>query len=99
MVTPLWTSQPWYPTLRMLEDFPRILPAQIEQAFIINQGMLVLVAWPISGNPLHQEEFLQGLQISCYHPGDQKVSQTTTRFLQNGLASVHKGIGIPLQDL
>ena len=42
MITPLWTSQPWYPTiLGMLEDFPRILPArdnlQTEQEFIINQ--------------------------------------------------------------
>ena len=89
MVTPLWTSQPWYPTLRMLEDFPRILPAQIEQAFIINQG--------ISGMAHIRESFTsRGISAeACYHPGDQKVSQTTTRFLQNGLASVHKGIGIP----
>ena len=107
MVTLLWTSQPWYPTiLGMLEDFPRILPAQddlvilqTEQAFIMNQGVPVLVAWPISENPLHQEEFLQRLQISCYHPGDQKLSQTTTCCLQNGLAGVYKGIGIPLRDL
>ena len=107
MVTPLWTSQPWYPTiLGMLEDYPRILPArddlvvlQTEQAFIMNQGVPVLVAWPISGNPLHQEEFLQKLQTSCYHLGDQKLSQTTIRCLQSGLAGVHKGIGIPLWDL
>ena len=42
-------------------------------SIIMNQGVPVLVAWSISGNPLHQEEFLQGLQISCYHPGDQKL--------------------------
>ena len=103
MVTPLWTSQPWYPTiLGMLEDFPRILSAQdnlvllqTEQAFIMNQG----VGMAHIQESLHQEEFLQRLQISYYHPGDQKLSQITTHCLQNGLAGVHKGIGIPLQGL
>ena len=28
----------------------------------MNQGVPVLVAWPISGNPLHHEEFLQGFR-------------------------------------
>ena len=100
MVTPLWTSQPWYPTI--LEDFPRILSAQdnlvllqTEQAFIMNQR----VGMAHIQESLNQEEFLQRLQISCYHLGDQKLSQTTTHCLQNGLADVHKGIGIPLQDL
>ena len=107
MVTPLWPSQPLYLTiLGMLEDFPRMLSAQddlvvlqTDQAFIMNQGAPVLVAWPISANPLHQEELMQRLQISCFHPGDQKLSQTTIHCLQNGLAGVNKGIGIPFRDL
>ena len=68
MITPLWTSQPWYPSiLGMLEDFPRLLPErddlvtlQSEQEFIMSQGVSRLIAWPISGNPLHQEEFYRG---------------------------------------
>ena len=35
------------------------------------------------------------IKISCYHPGDKKLSQTTIHCLQSGLADVHKGIGIP----
>ena len=74
MVTPLWPSQPWYPTiLGMLEDFPRMLPAQenlvvlqTDQAFIMNQGAPVLVAWPISRNPLHQEEFCRGFKSLAF---------------------------------
>ena len=46
MFTPLWISQPWYPSiLGMLEDFPRLLPErdnlvtlQLEQKFIMSQG-------------------------------------------------------------
>ena len=74
MVIPLWPSQPWYPTiLGMLEDFPRMLPAQenlvvlqTDQAFIMNQGAPVLVAWPISRNPLHQEEFCRGFKSLAF---------------------------------
>ena len=106
MITPLWTSQPWYLSfLGMLEDFPRLLPErddlvtlQSEQGFIMSQRMPRLVAWSISGNPLHQEEFLQRLQTSYFHLGDQKLSQTIT-CLQSGPAGVQKGIGIPLWDL
>ena len=39
------------------------------------------MAWPISGNPLQQEEFLQRLQIPGYYPGEQKLSQTTYNLL------------------
>ena len=72
MVTPLWTAQHWYPKiLEMLEDFPRLLPAlvilQSKQDFIMNQGVPMLVAWPISGNPLHHKEFLHKLQNFSWH--------------------------------
>ena len=59
MITPLWASQPWYPTiLGMLEDYPRILPAREDlvvlpagQEFIMNQGVPDLVAWPTAVYP------------------------------------------------
>ena len=58
-----------------------------------------LVAWLISGNPLIHKEFLQKLQTFSWHPGDQKINQTTILCLQNGLAGVHRGIRIPLMNL
>ena len=107
IITPLWTSQPWYPMLlEMLEDCPRMLPKQddlvilpTEQEFIMSQGVPALVAWPISGNPSHHEEFLQKLQTSSWHHGDPKLSQATIPCLLNGLAGVCRGIEIPLWDL
>ena len=107
IITPLWASQPWYPIiLGMLEDYPRILPAVEDlvilptgQDFIMNQGVLELVAWPVSGNPSNHEEFLRRLRPSSLHPGDQKHSRTTTPCFRNGLAGVHRGIEIRLKDL
>jgi len=69
------------------------------QEFIMNQGILELVAWPISGNPTNHKEFLQRLRSFFLHHEDQKHNQTTTPCFQNGLAGVHRGIEIPLRDL
>ena len=90
----------------MLEDFPRLLPSredlvilQSEQDFIMSQGVPALVAWPISGNPLHHKEFLQKLQTSSLHPGGLRLNQTMICCLQSGLAGVNHGTEIPLLDL
>jgi len=106
IITPQWASQPWYPTiLGMLENYPRILPPRDDlvilpagQEFIMNQGVLELMAWPTSGNPSNHEEFLQRLQLSYSHLGDPRHSQTTTPCFRNGLAGVCRGIEIPLKD-
>ena len=58
-----------------------------------------LVAWPISGNPSHHEEFLRKLQHSSYPPGDLRPSPVTTQHLLNGLAGVTSGTEIPLLAL
>ena len=104
IITPLWASQPWYATiLGMLEDYPRILPAKEDlvilptcQVFIMSQGVLELVAWPISGSPLHHE-------IRGFSPSPRIMETQNTVKLQllvlNGLAGVHRGIEIPLWDL
>ena len=78
IITPLWNSQPWFPTiLGPLENFPRLLPVRTDlvvlptmQEFVMKQGVPELVAWPISGDPLHHKEFLQWLQSSSCLPGD-----------------------------
>jgi len=65
----------------------------------MNQGVPMLVAWPIFRNPLHHKEFLHKLQTFSWHPGGLRQNQTTTRCLQSGLAGVNQGIQIPLLDL
>ena len=65
IVTSLWQYQPWFPViLGMVEDYPRQLPQTKDiiqnptnQEFIMKQGVPILVTWPISGIPLHHEEF------------------------------------------
>ena len=107
LLTPLWPSQAWYPVvLEMLEDIPRQLPNQEDliflhpgQEFQMPQGCPNLVAWPISGNPSHHEEFLRKLQHSSYPPGDLRPSPATTQHLLNGLVGVTSGTEIPLLAL
>ena len=107
LLTPLWPSQAWYPVvLEMLEDIPRQLPNQEDliflhpgQEFQMPQGCPNLVAWPISGNPSHHEEFLRKLQHSSYTPGDLRPSPATTQHLLNGLVGVTSGTEIPLLAL
>ena len=108
MITPLWVTQPWYPTiLEILEDYPRLLSARQDlvilptpqDEFIMKQGIPDLVAWPISGTPSHHEEFLRKLQTSSCPPGGQRLKQTMTLCLPNGLLGISKGIEIPLLDL
>jgi len=46
------------------------------QEFLMHQGTPRLITWPISGNPLHQKDFLQRLQASYLPHGGQKPTQT-----------------------
>jgi len=104
LITPLWTTQPWFPTiLGLLEDYPHQLPPVEDlvlvltgQEFIRRQGVPELVAWPILGNPSHHGNFSTGFRSP---PGGQKQSPTITPCLSNGLIGVTNGIGIPLLDL
>lgn len=80
LITPLWKTQPWFPlVLELLEDYPRKIPQQpdlvsmpLGQEFLMQQGVPQLIAWPISGNPTHHEEFLHRVQTSCSHHGKTK---------------------------
>ena len=107
LVTPLWPYQPWFPViLRMVEDYPRQLPQTkgiiqnpTNQEFIMKQGVPILVAWPISGIPVHHEDFLRKLQSCSSHHGAPKPTAVTTHCFQNGLVGVSRGIEIPLLDL
>ena len=81
IITPLWNSQPWFPTILRLKDFRCLLPTRADlvilptdQELIMKQGVPDLVAWPISGNPSHHKEFMQRVQTSSYPPGKLRPS-------------------------
>ena len=109
LVTLLWKTQPWFPlVLELLEDYPRRIPQQPElvsmpqgQEFLMQQGVHVpqLITWPISGNPMHHDEFLCRVQTSCLHHGETKPTPTMVPHSLNGLTGVSRGVEIPLQDL
>ena len=107
LITPLWKTQSWFPlVLDLLEDYPRRIPQQqdlvsmpLGQEFLMQQGIPQLIAWPISGNPTHHEEFLLRLQTSCSDHGETKPIPTMVPHFLDRLAGVNRGIGIPLQDL
>ena len=65
----------------------------------MQQGVPQLVAWPISGNPIHHKELLQRLQISCLDHGGRKPTPTMVPPSLDGLDGFNKGVGIPLLDL
>jgi len=107
LITPFWKSQFWFPILlKLLDDYPLILPTlpdlvvmQTQQVFLMKQGVPQLIAWPISGNPIHHKDFLHRLQASCLPPGEIKPTQTMDPPLLNGLAGVTSGAEIPFWDL
>ena len=65
----------------------------------MQQGVPQLLAWPISDNPTHHEEFLHRLQTSCLHHGVTKPIPSMVPHFLNGLVGVNRGVKIPLQDL
>ena len=77
LIRPLWKTQQWYPrVLKLLEGYAQKIPQRQDliskpmgQEFLMQQGVPQLVAWPVSGNPIHHENFLARLQTSYLHHG------------------------------
>ena len=107
LITSFWKTQSWFPLiLKLLEDYPRRIPQQPDlvsmpssQKFLVQQAVPQLVAWPVSGNPIHHEEFLHKLQTSCLHRGGTKPTPTMAPLSLGRLAGVNRGVEIPLWDL
>jgi len=102
LVTPLWKTQPWFLLVLELEDYSRRIPQQpdlvsmpVGQEFLMQQGVPKLIAWPISGNHVHHEEFLRRVQISCLHHGGTKPTPTMAPHSLSGLAGVSGGSRSP----
>ena len=100
-------TQSWFPmVLELLEDYPWKIPQHqdlvlmpVREDFLMQQGVPQLVAWPISGNPMHHEDFLHRLWISCSHHGGTKPIPTMVPPSLDGLAGINKGVEIPFWDL
>ncbi|XP_063289505.1 uncharacterized protein LOC134573649 [Pelobates fuscus] len=66
LITPCWRSQPWFPhLLEMAIDYPRLLPEHPslltnpdgENHPLVEQGLLRLMAWLLSGDPGRSRRF------------------------------------------
>ena len=105
LITPVWKSQVWYPTLlEMLIDNPVLIPwrenlIQPTHPAAVPDITPQLAAWAISGSATESASFCQKLQNSSFHHGDKNHQRVMIHSLENGCAGVTKGVQIQFQDL
>ena len=107
LVTPLWQSQPWFPTLLdMLIDFPIQLPS-VENLVTPSPNcdcpvwgiQPQLVAWKVSGGISHQRRFRARLQTSFWLRGEAKQMPTITLPGGSGRNGADNEICIPFRQM
>ena len=105
IVTPVWSSQVWYPTLLdMLTDIPRLIPwrenlIQPSHPEAMPDVIPQLAVWTISGEDIESVNFRKKLQSFSSHHGERSHPRAMTHSSESGSAGVTKGIQIPFQDL
>ena len=100
LVTPVWPTQVWYPTLLDLSvSLPVLLPTSQNlllgpqgqvHPLIANQA-LFLAAWHVSNNPCNRKAFVQTLPSSSWQLGSLVQTQFITPPGRNGIAGVSNG--------
>lgn len=108
LVTPAWTSQPWYASLLemsiqdpvLLPSFPQLLtsPQGTVHPLLQNQT-LQLIGWLVSGNQCLQYQYQKTLKDFYLVHGEKGPKSLMIRPSKNGLAGVWKGKSIPLRPL
>jgi hypothetical protein len=105
LITPVWPSQPWYPSLlHMSIQRPLLLP--VRHNLLLNPKgdshpmlsprlNLQLAAWQVSGEHCSQREFLEELLSSFAGSGEPAPRQTTTVLGGSSLAGSASGVQIP----
>ena len=97
IVTPVWTSQPWYPLMLDLSiQNPILLPEKqdllsnprMEVHPLIKNRTLRLAAWLVSGNHQQQTEFRQQLPHLSRMPDQRALKKITNRPGESLLAGV-----------
>ena len=97
IITPIWVTQPWYPTLLGMSILPPLLipmytrvlqdPAGTVHPLIQNRT-LQLGAWLVSGKTWKIKHFQQGLQTLLQVPDQQGHDLITTQPGRNSVAGV-----------
>jgi hypothetical protein len=100
IVTPVWPTQAWYPSLLDMSVSPPILfpwsprllqgPQHQMHPLVANQT-LQLAAWHVCSNPGKRKDFLATLPESSWQLGGQVQAQFTTPPGKNGIAGASKG--------
>ena len=104
LVTPFWSTQPWFPQLlELLIDHPRLLqPKQdlqrngrLDMVHPLHSKLALLVTI-ISGQPSKVQAYQQRLQPSFVMPGEREPNSNTTAHCVDWESSVVHGKSIPL---
>ena len=100
LITPLWPTQAWYPTLLdmsvslpvlLLMSNNLLLGPQGEIHPLILNTTLQLAAWHVSNAPCSRRAFVQTLPSSSWQLGGQAQTQFITPPGRNGIAGVSDG--------
>ena len=100
LVTQVWPTQVWYPTLLDLSvSLPVLLPTsqnlllgpQGQVHPLIANQTLFLAAWHVSNNPCNRKAFVQTLPSSSWQLGGLVQTQFITPPGRNGIAGVSHG--------
>ena len=108
LITPVWPSQPWYPTrlLSLLVDFPLLLPWEPQTIIppqncknTIQHCYPQIATWKVSGNNCLQEGFQERLQSSYSCPGGPRQIPATTQHGKSGQSGVTVELKVPFRHL
>ena len=107
LITPLWYTQAWFPTLmELLVDYPILLP-QVQGVIVpspncdcpIQEVPPQLVAWKVSGRDSERRRFQTRLLTSSCPHGEIKPMLTTTRHGRLGNPGAPQEVSIPLRRI
>ena len=100
LVTPVWPTQAWYPSILQLSIAPPVLlpwtpkllcgPQGQSHPLVVNHT-LQLAAWHVCANPCKREEFQETLPSSSWQLGGRVQTQFITPPGTNGIAGVTSG--------
>lgn len=107
LITPLWHTQAWFPTLlELLVDYPVLLP-QVQQIIApspncvgpVQETVPQLVAWKVSGKDSELERFQKELSTSSSVHGGRKPTQITIQHGGLGKAGVPHKVFVPFRQI
>ena len=108
LIVPMWTSQPWYPSLlNLLTCIPKMLPnvqnllylVHNKQCHSLSKRKLFLVACKVSGIISEVKVFQKSLSNLSVNLGKNPPTSNTILFGTSGIFGVIKGKSIPYTHL